>query len=250
MFATELGAFGRGIALLLLGLQATTAQAGPPYETDDPEPVDFGHWEFYLATQPRLDHAGLNSTAPHIEINCGALPNLQLHSLLPMTYNRPSHGPAHWGLGDIELGAKLRFVQETSHRPMIGIFPFLELPTGDASKGLGTGHTRAFFPIWLQKGFGPWTSYGGGGYWLNPGSGNRNWWFAGWQVQRRLAEFASLGVEIVHATADRSDGRQDTRLSLGLVVDFSGLHHLLISAGRSVVGDTRVQVYVAYQITL
>jgi hypothetical protein len=55
MFVTTLGASGRGITMLLLGLQATTAQAGPSYETDDPEPVDFGHWEFYLATQPRLD---------------------------------------------------------------------------------------------------------------------------------------------------------------------------------------------------
>jgi hypothetical protein len=133
---------------------------------------------------------------------------------------------------------------------MVGIFPFIELPAGEASRGLGTGHTHAYFPLWLQKSFGPWSSYAGAGYWLNPGTGNRNWWFAGWQAQRRLAQSATLGAEIVHATADQVGGRQDTRLSIGLVLDFGPWHHILLSAGRSVVGDTRVQGYAAYQITI
>jgi len=28
-------------------LLPAAAIAGPPYRTDDPEPVDFQHWEFY-----------------------------------------------------------------------------------------------------------------------------------------------------------------------------------------------------------
>ena len=32
-----------GLALSLAG----TARAGPPFVTDDPEPVDLGHWEVY-----------------------------------------------------------------------------------------------------------------------------------------------------------------------------------------------------------
>jgi hypothetical protein len=30
------------------------ANAGPPYTTDDPEPVEYRHWEFYLATQDEV----------------------------------------------------------------------------------------------------------------------------------------------------------------------------------------------------
>ena len=49
-------------------------------------------------------------------------------------------------------------------------------------------------PLWLQKSVGPWTSYGGGGYWFNPGAGNRSYAYVGWQMQRHLSELATLGV--------------------------------------------------------
>ena len=37
--------------VLFMGITATfpvTTLAGPPFLTDDPEPVPFKHWEFYL----------------------------------------------------------------------------------------------------------------------------------------------------------------------------------------------------------
>jgi hypothetical protein len=36
---------------------------------------------------------------------------------------------------------------------------------------------------------------------------------------------------------------------LGLVLDFTEHHHLLFSAGRSIVGETTFQGYLAYQLT-
>jgi hypothetical protein len=27
-----------------------------------------------------------------------------------------------------------------------------------------------------------------GGYWINHGVGNKNWWFIGWQVQREITK--------------------------------------------------------------
>ena len=35
-------------ALALLGV-AGAARGGPPFVTDDPEPVDYQHWEFYTS---------------------------------------------------------------------------------------------------------------------------------------------------------------------------------------------------------
>ena len=93
--------------------------AGPPYITDDPEPVEYQHWEFYLATQHELTPDGAVGTLPHVEINYGAVPNLQLHLIAPLAYARPSDGGIHYGPGDIELGAKLRFVQESGWVPMV-----------------------------------------------------------------------------------------------------------------------------------
>jgi hypothetical protein len=238
------------IAVVALLLVPTRALAGPPYITDDPEPVPFRHWEFYLATEHELTPEGAAGTAPHIEINYGVIPNLQLHIIAPLAYARPSGGPTSVGAGDIELGAKLRFVQEGDHGPMVGTFPMLELPVGSEAHGLGTGHLHAFVPLWLQKSFGPWTTYGGGGYWLNPGTGNRNYWYAGGQGQRRLGEVAALGGELFYTSADRSDASGSLRFNVGLVLDLTQQHHLLCSAGRNIWGGRAYQGYFAYQLTL
>ena len=53
--------------------------------------------------------------------------------------------------------------------PMVGIFPLVEIPTGNSDKGLGNGHTQVFIPLWLQKHWGDFQTYGGGGYWMNNG---------------------------------------------------------------------------------
>ncbi len=240
-----------GVALAAVAaLAPAIAHAGPPFVTDDPEPVEYRHWEFYLASQDELTHEGTSGTCPHVEINYGAMPNLQLHLITPLSYSRPAGGPALFGPGDIELGAKLRFVQEGAHVPMVGIFPQLELPAGSEARGLGTGRLHALLPVWLQKSRGPWTTYGGGGYWLNPGTGNRNYWLAGWLLQRSLSRSAIVGAEIFSTTADQVGGRGQLRFDIGSVVDLTEHHHLMGSAGHSIAGDNAWQAYVAYQLTI
>jgi len=236
------------VALLLFSPAAV--RAGPPYVTDDPEPVEYQHWEIYLASQLSHDRNSWSGTAPHVEMNYGALPDLQLHLIALLAFVRPAPGSTQYGYADTELGAKWRFVQETSWHPQVGTFPLIELPTGDRERDLGSGHVEAFFPLWLQKSIGPWTSYGGGGYWVNPGKGNRNWWFAGWQVQYQILTSVTPGVEIFHTTAKEKGGTAETRFNVGLVFDFSDLHHLLLSAGQGLQGPNRAQIYLAYQLTL
>lgn len=231
-------------------LTSVEALAGPPYVTDDPEPVPYHHWELYLATQHVLTHDGASGTAPHVEVNYGAVANLQLHLIAPLAYSRPRGGPAKFGPGDIEVGAKYRFVQEGERVPMVGTFPQLELPAGSESRDLGTGHVHGLIPLWLQKSFGPWTTYGGGGFGLNPGRGNRDFWYAGWQFQRRLSELATLGTEVFYTTPDRVGGRRNLRFNVGFVLDLAEHHHLLFSAGRSIKGGSMFQSYFAYQATL
>ncbi len=45
------------IALILV-CSSATALAGPPYTTDDPEPVEYRHWKLHLASQVGHDKAG------------------------------------------------------------------------------------------------------------------------------------------------------------------------------------------------
>jgi hypothetical protein len=223
--------------------------AGPPFLSDDPEPVDYQHWEFYLASQDFKTAGDWSGTAPHVEVNYGVVSNVQLHVIAPLAYDAPSTGPTHYGYGDTELGIKFRFVQETERIPQVGVFPLLEVPTGSSKDNLGNGHLQAFLPLWLQKSWGSWTAYGGGGYGINSAASNQNWGFLGAVLQRQVLTNVLLGAEVYHQTAKQIGGANDTGFNIGTVIDFSEQHHLLFSAGRSIDGPTEFQFYLAYQFT-
>jgi len=237
------------IYLIILLFITSSVFAGPPWDTDDPEPVEFGHWEFYLSSRPVHDDAGWNGTAPHAEVNYGAVKNLQLHLILPLEFNSPKTGPSTYGLGDIELGFKYRFMEETSSLPQVGIFPMVDIPSGNENKGLGNGGTQVFLPLWIQKSFGKWTTYGGAGYRINNNGGNKNSVYVGWLLQNHIRENITVGIELYHITPQAADGESENRFNIGTVFDVSENHHILLSAGKSLQGTTAFQGYIGYQIT-
>jgi hypothetical protein len=235
------------VASALLGtLIGHAAWAGPPFLTDDPEPVEHGHWEFYAATQWSAARHTASGTSPHVEVNYGALPGLQLHVIVPAVLSWTAGSATQYGLGDVELGAKLRFIDQSHWRPQIGIFPLVTVPTGAKERRLGAGVVQALLPLWLQWDFAPWTTYGGSGLRLGPGGAAV---VLGWLFQRELSEKVALGAE-AYVTLPLRDDEVEVQLDLGAIVNFSELHHLLLSAGPSFGGDTREQAYLAYQLTI
>jgi hypothetical protein len=227
------------LAIFLLWLvQALTGTsfAGPPFLTDDPEPVDFKHWEAYLFSTVDAMRKQTDVMGPALEFNVGALPNLQVHVIIPMAYASPADAPSAYGFGDIELGVKYRFIQERDHWPMVGIFPMIEIPTGDSSRGLGNGQAWWRLPLWLQKSWGAWTTYGGAGYAINPAPNQRNYPFGGWQLQRDLSERLTLGGEIFAQGKSSDDIRSFAVLNLGGFFKITPNFQLLFSGGRSFAG--------------
>ena len=240
-------------ALLLL---SHPAAAGPPFLTDDPEPVEYQHWEIYAFSQGTHKQGDTSGTLPGVEMNYGAAPNLQLHVIAPFgSFDKPNGSTGtKFGYGDTELGVKYRFIEESEAGwwPQIGVFPLVEAPTGNQQRGLGTGHTHEFLPVWLQKGFDPWVTYGGGGYWINPGPGNQNYWFFGWLLQRQVTKQLALGGEVFHQTADKIGGPDSTGFNLGGIYDFTDDYHLLFSAGRGIqnaAATNAFSYYLAFQLT-
>jgi len=226
-----------------------TVMAGPPFLTDDPEPVEYQHWEVYLGMQHTKLSGDWSGTAPFVEVNYGVLLDLQLHLIAPLAYDAPENGATHMGYGDTELGVKWRFLRESEDVPQVGIYPLLELPTGKESLGLGNGHPQLFLPLWLQKSFGDWTIYGGGGYGINSGADNENWGFGGLVVQRKITDKLTLGAEIYRHSAQQNGGQGDTAFNLGSIFDITEHQHLLFSLGRSINGPTDFQTYLAFQWT-
>ena len=148
--------------LFLVALSGTKLWAqGPPYQTDDPVPVDLHHYEFYIFGAADGTPVEMDSTGPAFEFNWGAMPRVQLHAILPWGVAAPSNNPVYlpernrahraFGLTDMELGVKIAFIKEGKHMPQIGTFTMFEMPTGNADKGLGVGKVWYKLPIWLQK---------------------------------------------------------------------------------------------------
>lgn len=100
-------------AFVILLLSVPRLWAGPPFQTDDPEPVEFRHYEAYLFGGSDGTPVETDPLGPAFEANWGAAPNLQLHIILPFGAILPSNNPAYfpagvgpsaYGLTDMELG--------------------------------------------------------------------------------------------------------------------------------------------------
>ncbi|HEY3876677.1 MAG TPA: hypothetical protein VGM92_14465 [Candidatus Kapabacteria bacterium] len=228
---------------------STVAIAGPPFQTDDPEPVDYHHWEFYLASIQEYLSNETDLTLPHIEINYGAIPNLQLHLLAPMEYLNGMDGPKY-GYSSTELGIKYRFLNDTDHKLEVGIFPLAELPTGDRSDGLNSGSTQVYLPLWIQKNWEKFSTYGGAGYWLNPGAGNKNWIFAGWELQYDISDAVTVGGEVFYHTPESLGASSSAGFNIGGFINLDDHDHILYSVGHSITGDASTTVYIGYQYTI
>jgi hypothetical protein len=237
------------LAACLCLIPVTGALAGPPFLTDDPAPVDYQHWEAYVFSLGELSHGGYSFEGPASEVNYGALPDTQVHLMLPMTTVGGGGVPAASGLGDMEAGIKYRFAHETNGWPQIAFYPLVELPTGQASRRLGNGRTWFQLPLWAQKSWGPWTTYGGGGAVLNSAPGERDHPYGGWLLQRALSKRLTLGGELFAEGRDADDDKGFAALNFGGIYTPGEHFSLLFSAGHSVAGDVHTFWYFAFYWT-
>ncbi|HUN85700.1 MAG TPA: transporter [Terracidiphilus sp.] len=231
---------------------------GPPYQTDDPVPVDLHHYEFYIFGGVDGTTAEIDSTGPAFEFNWGAIPRVQIHAILPWGVVAPSNnpvylpggvGPTNFGLTDVELGAKIAFIKEGKHIPQIGSFTMFEMPTGNYDKGLGVGKVWYKLPIWLQKNYGKWLVDGGVGYQVVPQTGYHNFPYTGLLVKKELSERLELGAEVF---AHGAEGFAAAQTQQSTMIDVGGYYHfkhnpneqLLFCYGHSIAGQTENYAYV------
>jgi hypothetical protein len=237
------------LTFIFYSLCAQMSIAGPPFFTDDPLPVDFKHWEFYISSINILHPDIWSGTSPHIEVNYGLIPNLQVHLLLPMNYNYSPHQRADFGYGNTEFGVKYCFIHETENLPQIGIFPILEIPT-IKNPEFSNGKIQIFIPVWAQKSWGKLTTYGGLGYCINPGTNNKNWIFTGGEIQYDFSPKFMLGGELYYHSSDADGGRSVTACNIGGSVNFTQEFHFIFSVGHSLINDNFLSSYIGLLWTI
>lgn len=220
----------RWLAAFAVAGAAAPAYAGPPYLTDDPVPTDTGHWEIYAFTAGEGRRSTVDDDAG-FDLNYGPIEDVQLTATLPLSF---SHEPgAGWqsGTGHLELGVKYRFFHDEKHALSAAVFPRAILPTAAHSPG---EKARFLIPLWLGKDFKGGTSlFGGGGYMINSGAGNRDFWQAAVALTHDIGTTASVGVEVTRQGSDVVGGTAQTRAGIGSIVKLSNHGNLLLSGGPS-----------------
>ena len=227
----------------VLALGSSQAVAGAPFLTEDPVPVDYRHSEFYVFSTYNGTTDGSDASLPAFEYGNGVLPGTQLTIGVPFARAAPDGGPTEWGLGDVYIGVKFRLVDDVDTSLQIAVSPIVNLPTGDSNGGLGNGKTWWQLPVCLQMSWGEWTTYGSGGYVVNPADGEKSHAYGGWLLQKDLAEKWTLGGEVFARDKDAVGGRATTLLNFGGSFRFSPDFELLFSAGHSVSGETHTTAY-------
>jgi len=222
----------------------SAACAGPPYVTDDPVPTDYRNWEIYTGIQYQNQCCGtVTADVPFAEFNYGAMPNVQVSITLPMELDVLGT-QQRYGYGITEFGIKTRIVAESDNRPQISFYPSIQIPS-QAGR-----HVETFLPLWLQKSFGPWTAFGGGGTYLNPGPGRLNSTFVGGALERNISGATAIGIETYHQGADATGGSSITAANAGIVAQIGDYHAILFSFGRAFNGAATFTAYGSYEFEL
>jgi Putative MetA-pathway of phenol degradation len=213
---------------VLLAMLVPVSRAGPPYVSDDPQPTDYRHYEIYAFTEGvRTDEA--TSGASGIDFNYGAGPDLQLTLVAPLPYERPRDAPSASGFGSIELAAKYRFVHQGSSGWDVAVFPRLFLPS--ASSAVDQRHASLLLPLWLERDWAGWSTFGGGGCAINHGGNSRNYCLASWALAYQVLPDLQLGAELVYQSPDTRGESGSFSTGAGVRYDLGKTYHLLAYAG-------------------
>lgn len=151
---------------------AFAQEGGPPMLTDDARVADYKEWELNTSINTSYtDHLELST--PHIDLNYGILPNLQLKAEAPFVLTFDRENSAVPSIGEIIVGVKYRFLDEEKYFISAATFPQYSI----------NEHRGLFIPVFLEKTIGQFLFGTGIGY------------FFGEQRQNRLDLGAIIGFK-------------------------------------------------------
>jgi len=207
---------------------AARAQGGPPLLTDDPGTPESGEWEINVAATADAVPGGRSYELPVLDLNYGAGGHVQLTLSLPLAVSHASHAGRHGDLGEVEAGAKWRFVDQGGAWPAdVSMFPKVVFHPPVAGAGEGT---EVILPLEAARAFGAFAVNVDAGRVVRrhaPGL-----WFYGAALQYARAERMQWLAEL---HAERVADEATTRfLNAGFRRDLDAHRVLLFSLGHNV----------------
>jgi len=232
--AMSLWAIAFAVAFVV-ALAEQTTWAGPPLVTDDPETPGRGGWEINISHNIERTRDAFFMETPLFDINYGLLDNDQWKIEFPVLFLASDEHGSHWGMGDLLLGWKYRFLEEKDRHLMASMYPQLLVPTGNERVGLGGGNVEALFPLQIGKHFFEEKVfvYGEIGYNVVLSAPEGNSWKYGLAAQWRATERLELMAEVAGLAFPGGAERNDTFFNVGFKRDFTKRTSLIASFGRS-----------------
>jgi hypothetical protein len=236
----------RRLLLCCLALAAAAlplrALAGPPFDTDDPDPTEYRNYEIYAGMTTHRDTATSTSELAFLEINYGLMPNVQFSVHAGTVEDTSFQQPNTYGMEDFQMGLKTRFIQESAYSPQVSIYPQVTFASG--ATGTTQGHGTFFLPIWAQKTMGKVTVFGGGGWEFDRDSTGNGDWQAGLAATYPLTADDTIGMEVTRTTPHDDYSQSD--IGVGYIHSLGKLHALLFSIGHSYGQQPHYRGYLAY----
>lgn len=194
----------RFLLFLFSTMQALHAQA--PFYTDDPAVTARGNWHFEFFNElDSLQHSqfpNLRQNTINYKLNFGLPYDLEINLDAPyLAIMRSFANETSKGAGDFNLGIKWNFHKEAkdSLLPALGVSLYIEFPTGDANKQLGSGLTDYWLNLISQKSLSDKTRINGNAGYLF--AGNTSTGLLG--IQTSKGHVATGGVSLLHDFTSR-----------------------------------------------
>jgi len=230
---------------LLVGLSLQEAQAVPPLVSDDVPPAEKGTVQWYWATQYLSGQGSIERDLLTTVMSIGITDRQEISWGIPLVSTDGEHG-----LGDLFVGTKFLLFKETDSCPAASASFNLTTPTGDASKGLGTGGWDYDFRFQAQKKWGWFTLIGNVAYSLlnDP---QRNVWLVSTAQEYEISETTRLLSEVYFQTSAEPGLSNIVAADVGFVHNFTEKFNVHAAIGTSLREDHRsgtdLRVYVGFE---
>ena len=221
-------------------MQRAHAQAGPPMITNDPDTPGAGVWEINTAATGGRSREAWDFAAPDVDVNLGVGDRVQLSAHGAWQHMRADGAPWSSGWGDIELGARWRFLDDETDGVSMAVQP-LWIKNWSSSarrRGLASEHAEYVLPVQIAHDFGTWA--GDVEIARHFVASEADAWQVGALVERACFRSSECLAEIVTEHTNGESTR--TTLNIGGRVPLTRTLKLLGSIGSELSGDDRQQL--------
>jgi hypothetical protein len=222
-------------ALALLAPPLASAQAGPPFLTNDPGTPGSANWEINLGSMQTISRGTASYQLPQIDLNFGVGDRIQLTYEVPYVVQPSDRHPTQSGWSNGYPGVKWRFLDEGENGWQMSTFPQVEMSASllARQKGIAEPGPRYLLPLEITKAIGPLDFDFEAGYFV-AGHGPRER-ILGFVSGRQVTERLELDAEIYYDRAVDATPHYTT-LDLGGRYKLTGGLIALFMLGRSTSG--------------